>query len=188
APPQGMRRAKDAGTQYPPAISWYGDAQQKAAGSSRAAFQEALTKAGYGEITTEIRDAPPFYYAEDYHQQYLAKNPWGYCGIGGTGVSCAAGVAQARRLDGKASADRHVRGRDGRVPRGGARDDVRHHRPRRAASPDAALVPPRREDAPRLDLCQIAEGAQHRAAPAGHAAGRGRPGLPGASRGDARVR
>jgi len=95
-PTQGMRQGNDVGTQYRSAIYCYGDAQQKAAGSSRAAFQEALTKAGYGEITTEIRDAPPFYYAEDYHQQYLAKNPWGYCGIGGTGVSCAAGVAQAR--------------------------------------------------------------------------------------------
>jgi peptide-methionine (S)-S-oxide reductase len=95
-PTQGMRQGNDVGTQYRSAIYCYGDAQQKAAESSRAAFQEALTKAGYGEITTEIRDAPPFYYAEDYHQQYLAKNPWGYCGIGGTGVSCAAGVAQAR--------------------------------------------------------------------------------------------
>jgi peptide-methionine (S)-S-oxide reductase len=95
-PTQGMRQGNDVGTQYRSAIYCYGDAQRKAADASCAAFQEALAKAGYGVITTEIRDAPTFYYAEDYHQQYLAKNPWGYCGIGGTGVSCPAGVAQAR--------------------------------------------------------------------------------------------
>ena len=90
-PTQGMRQGNDAGTQYRSGIYAF-DAQQKAAAeASRAAYQAKLAKAGYGAITTEILDAPPFYYAEDYHQQYLAKNPDGYCGIGGTGVSCPVG-------------------------------------------------------------------------------------------------
>src|SRR5262249_4993729 len=92
-PTQGMRQGNDVGTQYRSAIYCYGNAQLRAAEASRAAFQSALRKAGYGDITTEIREAPEYYYAEDYHQQYLAKNPWGYCGIGGTGVRCPAGVA-----------------------------------------------------------------------------------------------
>jgi peptide-methionine (S)-S-oxide reductase len=92
-PTQGMRQGNDVGTQYRSAIYTYGDAQAKAALASRDAYQAALTRAGHGAITTEIRPAPPFYYAEDYHQQYLAKNPWGYCGIGGTGVACPSGVA-----------------------------------------------------------------------------------------------
>jgi peptide-methionine (S)-S-oxide reductase len=91
-PTQGMRQGNDVGTQYRSAIYTYSPAQQKAAEKSREAYQEVLTAAGYGEITTEIRDAPAFYYAEDYHQQYLAKNPYGYCGIGGTGVSCPTGL------------------------------------------------------------------------------------------------
>jgi peptide-methionine (S)-S-oxide reductase len=86
-PTQGMRQGNDAGTQYRSAIYTHSSEQAQAAAASRAAFQAALLEAGFGEITTEIRDAPPFYYAEDYHQQYLAKNPNGYCGIGGTGVS-----------------------------------------------------------------------------------------------------
>jgi len=92
-PTQGMRQGNDVGTQYRSAIYATTEAQHKAAVASRDAYQRVLTDAGYGEITTEIRDAPAFYYAEDYHQQYLAKNPWGYCGIGGTGVSCPVGLA-----------------------------------------------------------------------------------------------
>jgi peptide-methionine (S)-S-oxide reductase len=91
-PTQGMRQGNDAGTQYRSAIYTYGSEQQKAALASRDAFQGELKKKGYGAITTEIREAPEFYYAEDYHQQYLAKNPGGYCGLGGTGVSCPVGV------------------------------------------------------------------------------------------------
>ncbi len=91
-PTQGMRQGNDAGTQYRSAIYTYGDEQMKAAAASRDRFQQSLQKAGYGKITTEIRAAPEFYYAEDYHQQYLGKNPAGYCGLGGTGVSCPVGV------------------------------------------------------------------------------------------------
>jgi peptide-methionine (S)-S-oxide reductase len=94
-PTQGMRQGNDVGTQYRSAIYAYGDAQRHAAEASRAAFQRELAKSGYGEITTEIAEAPEFYYAEDYHQQYLSKNPSGYCGLGGTGVSCPVGVASA---------------------------------------------------------------------------------------------
>ena len=92
-PTQGMRQGNDLGTQYRSSIDVFSPAQRQAAETSRAKFQKALSAKGYGEITTEIRDAPPFYFAEDYHQQYLAKNPMGYCGLGGTGVSCAVGVA-----------------------------------------------------------------------------------------------
>jgi peptide-methionine (S)-S-oxide reductase len=91
-PTQGMRQGNDAGTQYRSAILWRDDAQRVAAEDSRAAYQETLSAAGYGEITTEIAKAGPFYYAEAYHQQYLAKNPGGYCGLGGTGVSCPIGL------------------------------------------------------------------------------------------------
>jgi peptide-methionine (S)-S-oxide reductase len=91
-PTQGMRQGNDAGSQYRSAIYTYGDAQMKAALASREAFQDALKRKGFGPITTEIRAAPEFYYAEDYHQQYLGKNPSGYCGLGGTGVSCPVGV------------------------------------------------------------------------------------------------
>jgi peptide-methionine (S)-S-oxide reductase len=94
-PTQGMRQGNDAGTQYRSAIYWTTDAQREAAEASRAMYQQELTRAGYGEITTEIAEAGPFYYAEDYHQQYLAKNPNGYCGLGGTGVSCPVGLAVA---------------------------------------------------------------------------------------------
>jgi peptide-methionine (S)-S-oxide reductase len=92
-PTQGMRQGNDVGTQYRSGIYYYSDDQRRAAESSRDAFQGELKGAGYGRITTEILPAPEFYYAEDYHQQYLAKNPGGYCGIGGTGVSCPVGVA-----------------------------------------------------------------------------------------------
>jgi peptide-methionine (S)-S-oxide reductase len=85
-PTQGMRQGNDTGTQYRSAIYCYGDAQLAAAQTSQAQFQAALEQAGFGPITTEVRPAPPFYYAEAYHQQYLAKNPGGYCGLGGTGV------------------------------------------------------------------------------------------------------
>jgi peptide-methionine (S)-S-oxide reductase len=88
-PTQGMRQGNDVGTQYRSAIYVFSDAQRAAAERSRDAYTKALSAAGYRAITTEIAEAPPFYYAEDYHQQYLAKNPHGYCGIGGTGVTCA---------------------------------------------------------------------------------------------------
>ena len=88
-PTQGMRQGNDVGTQYRSAIYVYGPEQREAALASREAYNKALRDAGYGEITTEVEDAGPFYYAEDYHQQYLAKNPYGYCGLGGTGVSCS---------------------------------------------------------------------------------------------------
>lgn len=91
-PTQGMRQGNDLGTQYRSAIYTFDDAQQAAAVASREAFQERLGSAGYGEITTEIAAAGPFYYAEDYHQQYLDKNPGGYCGLGGTGVTCPVGL------------------------------------------------------------------------------------------------
>ena len=92
-PPQGMRQGNDVGTQYRSAIYVHSAEQRRAADASRDAYQKKLAEARYGEITTEIREAPPFYYAEEYHQQYLAKNPNGYCGLGGTGVSCPIGVA-----------------------------------------------------------------------------------------------
>jgi peptide-methionine (S)-S-oxide reductase len=94
-PTQGMRQGNDVGTQYRSAIYWYTDEQRAAAEASLVAYQKMLTAAGYGEITTEVRSAPTFYYAEDYHQQYLAKNPNGYCGLGGTGVACPVGLAEA---------------------------------------------------------------------------------------------
>jgi len=92
-PTQGMRQGNDVGTQYRSAIYAETAEDLQAATASRDEFQRALTASGYGAITTEIREAPPFYYAEDYHQQYLAKNPDGYCGLGGTGVTCPVGVA-----------------------------------------------------------------------------------------------
>ncbi len=88
-PTQGMRQGNDVGTQYRSAIYVHSAGQREAALASREAYNKALRDAGYGEITTEVEDAGPFYYAEDYHQQYLAKNPYGYCGLGGTGVSCS---------------------------------------------------------------------------------------------------
>jgi peptide-methionine (S)-S-oxide reductase len=91
-PTQGMRQGNDAGTQYRSAAYWTSDEQRRAAEESRAAYQGRLAEAGYGEITTEIAEAGPFYYAEPYHQQYLQKNPNGYCGLGGTGVSCPVGL------------------------------------------------------------------------------------------------
>ena len=91
-PTQGMRQGNDVGTQYRSGIYYYDDDQQRAAAGSRNAYQATLTTAGYGAITTEIVAAPEFYYAEDYHQQYLAKNPDGYCGLGGTAVTCPVGV------------------------------------------------------------------------------------------------
>jgi peptide-methionine (S)-S-oxide reductase len=91
-PTQGMRQGNDMGTQYRSTIYWEDEAQRAAAERSREAYQRELRDAGYGEITTEIAQAGPFYYAEPYHQQYLAKNPNGYCGLGGTGVSCPVGL------------------------------------------------------------------------------------------------
>ena len=94
-PTQGMRQHGDIGTQYRSAIFYYHDEQRQAAEAARDAYQLRLQESGYGEITTEIAPVPEFYFAEDYHQQYLAKNPGGYCGHGGTGVSCPVGVARA---------------------------------------------------------------------------------------------
>jgi peptide-methionine (S)-S-oxide reductase len=91
-PTQGMRQGNDVGTQYRSALYTYGDEQARAAAASRDAYGTALRAAGHGAITTEIAPAPEFHYAEDYHQQYLAKNPAGYCGIGGTGVACPIGL------------------------------------------------------------------------------------------------
>jgi peptide-methionine (S)-S-oxide reductase len=91
-PTQGMRQGNDAGTQYRSAIYTYGDEQARLAPQSKAAFEKALKAKGFGPISTEIGSAPEFYYAEDYHQQYLGKHPNGYCGLGGTGVSCPVGV------------------------------------------------------------------------------------------------
>jgi len=95
-PTQGMRQGNDVGTQYRSGIYVFSDEQRRTAEASRDAYQRALSEAGHGRITTEILDAPEFYYAEAYHQQYLSKNPWGYCGHGGTGVACPTGVAAAR--------------------------------------------------------------------------------------------
>jgi peptide-methionine (S)-S-oxide reductase len=94
-PTQGMRQGNDVGTQYRSAIYTYDEAQAKAAAASRDAYQTALGEQRFGEITTEIAPAPTFYFAEDYHQQYLAKNPHGYCGVGGVGVTCPIGVGVA---------------------------------------------------------------------------------------------
>ncbi|MGH8508833.1 MAG: peptide-methionine (S)-S-oxide reductase MsrA [Gammaproteobacteria bacterium] len=91
-PTQGMRQGNDVGTQYRSVIFYYQSAQAQAAERSKTAYQARLTPAGFGRITTDILPAPEFYYAEDYHQQYLAKNPRGYCGLGGTGVSCPVGL------------------------------------------------------------------------------------------------
>jgi peptide-methionine (S)-S-oxide reductase len=92
-PTQGMRQGNDTGTQYRSGIYTYSDTQRKLAEASRDAYQQRLKQEGYSKITTEILDAPEFYYAEDYHQQYLAKNPGGYCGMGGTGVACPTGLS-----------------------------------------------------------------------------------------------
>ena len=92
-PTQGMRQGNDVGTQYRSAVYWHGDAQRREAEESRARYERALAGAGHAGITSELAPAPTFYYAEDYHQQYLAKNPGGYCGLGGTGVSCPRPVA-----------------------------------------------------------------------------------------------
>lgn len=94
-PTQGMRQGNDAGSTYRSGIYTYDDAQREAAVASKTAYAASLSKAGFGAVTTEILPAPTFYFAEDYHQQYLAKNPDGYCGIGGTGVSCPIGLAVA---------------------------------------------------------------------------------------------
>lgn len=96
-PTQGMRQGNDVGTQYRSAIYTLSDAQRRTAQDSRRAYETELGKAGYGSVTTEIAPLDTFYYAEDYHQQYLAKNPGGYCGIGGTGVSCPTGVRPTRQ-------------------------------------------------------------------------------------------
>jgi peptide-methionine (S)-S-oxide reductase len=94
-PTQGMRQGNDVGTQYRSGVYVYDEAQRQAAEASKAAYQQALDTRRYGPITTEIMQAGPFYFAEDYHQQYLAKNPAGYCGLGGTGVSCPIGTGVA---------------------------------------------------------------------------------------------
>ena len=98
-PTQGMRQGNDAGTQYRSALYWDTDAHHRLARASRDAYDERLREQGFPEITTELAEAGPFYYAEDYHQQYLHKNPWGYCGLGGTGVSCPVGLATPAQVD-----------------------------------------------------------------------------------------
>jgi peptide-methionine (S)-S-oxide reductase len=95
-PTQGMRQGNDVGTQYRSAILWLSDSQREQAEASLHAYQQMLSAAGHGQITTELAAAGPFYYAEDYHQQYLAKNPGGYCGLGGTGVACPVGLPSQR--------------------------------------------------------------------------------------------
>jgi peptide-methionine (S)-S-oxide reductase len=97
-PTQGMRQGNDIGTQYRSGIYWTSEAQKEAAEASRAAYQKSIGSQGYGEITTQIAPAEDFYYAEDYHQQYLAKNPYGYCGLGGTGVACQIGTGIASEV------------------------------------------------------------------------------------------
>jgi len=94
-PTQGMQQGNDVGTQYRSAIYAHGGEQRRKAEASREAYQKALDAAGHGTVTTEIRETPQFYYAEDYHQQYLGKNPRGYCGLGGTGVVCPVGLTRA---------------------------------------------------------------------------------------------
>jgi peptide-methionine (S)-S-oxide reductase len=94
-PTQGMRQGNDVGSQYRSGIYYYDEAQRQLAERSREAYQAELSQRGYGRITTEIVEAPEFYYAEEYHQQYLARNPGGYCGLGGTGVSCPVGLTTA---------------------------------------------------------------------------------------------
>lgn len=94
-PTQGMRQGNDVGTQYRSAAYWYDESQRRAIDASRKAYERALMAAGHGTITTDVGPAPAFYFAEGYHQQYLAKNPGGYCGIGGTGVTCPTGLATA---------------------------------------------------------------------------------------------
>ena len=94
-PTQGMQQGNDVGTQYRSALYVHSEAQRRAAEASRDAYARALRERGFGPITTEIQDAPEFYFAEDYHQQYLAKNPDGYCGIGGTGVACPVGLTRS---------------------------------------------------------------------------------------------
>ena len=96
-PTQGMRQGNDVGTQYRSLVGVYSGEQRRLAEASRDAYQRALSAAGHGNITTEIVEAPEFYYAEAYHQQYLAKNPGGYCGLGGTGVTCPSGILEAAR-------------------------------------------------------------------------------------------
>jgi peptide-methionine (S)-S-oxide reductase len=93
-PTQGMRQGNDIGTQYRSGIYHHGDRQREVAEASKRLYQTRLDAAGFGAITTELRPAPEFYYAEEYHQQYLAKNPGGYCGLGGTGVACPTGVTE----------------------------------------------------------------------------------------------
>jgi peptide-methionine (S)-S-oxide reductase len=96
-PTQGMRQGNDVGTQYRSAVYTFSKAQRHSAEASRNAYQQVLTDAGYGPITTEIADAPTFYYAEGYHQQYLEKNPSGYCGLGGTGLACPVGLPRIQQ-------------------------------------------------------------------------------------------
>ena len=101
-PTQGMRQGNDVGTQYRSALYWYSEAQRKAALASSQSYESELAAAGYGAVTTEIAEAPTFYYAEAYHQQYLAKKPNGYCGLGGTGVSCPVGLGATGTTTGTA--------------------------------------------------------------------------------------
>jgi peptide-methionine (S)-S-oxide reductase len=101
-PTQGMRQGNDVGTQYRSGIYVFNAAQRRAAEESKRMYAQALARQGYGAVTTEILDTPPFYFAEGYHQQYLAKNPYGYCGLGGTGVSCPIGTGVAQTAERRA--------------------------------------------------------------------------------------
>ncbi len=122
-----MRQGNDVGTQYRSAVLWRTEEEHRAADASRAVFSDRLRAAGYPEITTEIAPLGHFYYAEDYHQQYLHKNPWGYCGLGGTGVSCPVGLgdpalapgAAARPQDGPEASRQRAGARCGQPGRGG---------------------------------------------------------------------
>ena len=141
-PTQGMRQGNDAGTQYRSGIYYYDDAQQRAAEAIARRVPERLKRAGYGTITTEILPAPEFYYAEDYHQQYLAKNPGGYCGLGGTGVSCPVGVAQVDRRLPSCNVDPFRSIRSSLRFRRRARSPPRSGRHRRSRRGKTTRVPP----------------------------------------------
>ncbi len=131
-PTQGMRQGNDVGTQYRSAIYWTTEAQRAIAESTREAFQGRLSQAGYREITTEIAKARPFYYGEDYHQQYLEKNPRGYCGLGGTGVSCPVGLGAPTPAAAIAAAPMTATTSQNRHPSGGLHSAGSASRPRRA--------------------------------------------------------
>src|SRR5207245_933403 len=158
-PTQGMRQGNDVGTQYRSGIYVYTPEQRRQAEASRDAYQRLLSKAGYGTITTEILDAPEFYYAEDYHQQYLAKNPGGYCGLGGTGVACATGLVQER-----ARHELPVRAVDQRLEQrlGDALREAAVHLPGHQDGADAHAAVVDRDEVAHRDPTGLAIGFHHR--------------------------